>query len=263
METISAKSDTSTRRTHTFNVLGIDVQITNEELLSALVSKWIREKKSAYVCFADVHSIMLCQSNEAARHALENADFVSPDGTPLVWVGKYLHNEPAKRVCGPDFLPYLVKSTADKNYRHYFYGGKPDVVEKLVTLMAQKFPAAKIAGWHSPPFRVLTEDEEKSDVEKIRAARPDIVWVGLGAPKQEIWMKSHKHLFDGTVLLGVGAAFDMHAGQVARAPLWMRENGLEWLHRLSQEPKRLWRRYLLLAPMFVWKIFRERRVANR
>ena len=254
MATTSLKSNAPNFRNAVFEVLGIDVRATNEHDLCVQVVNWITDRKSAYICFADVHSIMVAQNNRDAFDALSSADVVSPDGTPLVWIGKWLNKLPATRVCGPDFMPALIEYTANADIRHYFYGGQPGVAETLAQRFQARFPNLQIAGWDCPPFRKLTSEEEKAAIERINQSKANIVWVGLGAPKQEIWMRDHREQLPGMILLGVGAAFDFHAGLIARAPKWMRAVGLEWLHRLASEPRRLWRRYMVLAPAFIWKV---------
>ena len=173
------------------------------------------------------------------------------DGMPVVWWCRHFGNAQASRVCGPDLLEAMCALGARKGHRHYFYGGTPEVLEKLVARLRSRFPGLIIAGYQAPPFRPLTEEEDNADVAAINAAEPDYVWVGLGMPKQEKWMLSHLGRIEAAALLGVGAAFDFHAGTKPRAPLWMQRSGFEWLFRLITEPRRLARRYLVDNSIFM------------
>ena len=254
MAITSVRSRTKAFGMRTFDVLGVNVAEITSQRLCALIEKWVCEKTSAYVCFADVHSVMIAQNNRTALNALNSADVVSPDGTPLVWIGRTLRKFSVERVSGPDFMLHFIDSSTKMGIRHYFYGGGPGVAELLASRFQELYPDFQVAGWDTPPFRPLTLAEDRDAMRKIYEARADVVWVGLGAPKQEIWMEQHKGQLSGMTLLGVGAAFDMHAGIVSRAPVWMRQSGLEWLHRLLSEPRRLWKRYVVLAPIFICKV---------
>ncbi len=193
------------------------------------------------------------RAQDDAKHmsALKGADMVTADGTPLVWVARLRGEKRLSRVPGPDLLSAVCERSEREGWSHYFYGGAEGVAGRLAERLQRDYPDINIAGTHCPPFRALSAEEKKTDIARINASGADIVWVGLGCPKQEIWMLENQAGLKGQVVIGVGAAFDFHTGRIERAPRWMRENGLEWLHRLASEPRRLWRRYLVLAPRFV------------
>jgi N-acetylglucosaminyldiphosphoundecaprenol N-acetyl-beta-D-mannosaminyltransferase len=191
------------------------------------------------------------------------ADLVVPDGTPLVWVGRALGaGRQMGRVAGVDFLDAVCRKSLDTGQSHYFYGGKPGVAEAMVRNLQARYPGLNVLGYYSPPMRTINaefkiSDELLEEIAKIRDCAPDFLWVGISSPKQEYWMMKVAPLLQRGVIFGVGAAFDFESGQVKRAPKWMRENGLEWLHRLKSEPSRLWRRYLIQAPRFIALVSRE------
>ena len=199
----------------------------------------------------------MAYEDEQYRKVQNEAFLAVPDGKPLVLVCKKRGFADAGRIAGPDLMPKILKLSQEKGYSHYFYGS----TEKTLTLLKEKllksYPDLKIAGMYSPPFRQLTEEEDRQIIRQINESRPDFIWVGLGAPKQEIWMNAHKEKVNG-LMLGVGAAFDFHAGTVKRAPGWMQEWCLEWLFRLCQDPKRLIKRYLKTNTKFLWlTLFKE------
>jgi N-acetylglucosaminyldiphosphoundecaprenol N-acetyl-beta-D-mannosaminyltransferase len=185
------------------------------------------------------------------------AGMVTPDGMPLVWVSKWRSDFKIDRVCGSDLLDALSDAGRSVGLSHYFYGGKPGVAENMIRNLKSKYPGISIAGYTSPPFSRLTEAEDADMVRAINASGAQIVWVGLSTPKQELWMRAHVGRIEGATLIGVGAAFDFHSGAIKRAPKWMQSCGLEWLHRFASEPVRLWRRYLVIAPLFVLNVVRE------
>ncbi len=174
---------------------------------------------------------------------------------PLVWLGKRAGLGTVSRVYGPDLMLHFCRLSALSGYTQYFYGGADGIPEKLAQNLQARFPELKVAGAYSPPFRELTMAEDEEIIEKINKANPDVVWVGLGTPKQDLWMASHRKKLHAPVLIGVGAAFDFHTGRVRQAPKWMQKAGLEWFFRLFMEPRRLWRRYLLYNPWFLWLVF--------
>ncbi len=229
------------------------VPVSDVDIPAALeiIERWIAERRANFVCLRDVHGVMACQKDQALLAIHETAGLVAPDGMPLVWLGRLMGSRRIGRVCGPDLMPALCALSLEKGYRHYFYGGAPGVTERLVERLRARFPGLEIAGAHAPPFRPLSEMEDQAVVAAINESGADIVWVGLGSPKQERWMAAHLGRLDAPVMLGVGAAFDFHAGAIGRAPVWMQNSGLEWLFRLVSEPRRLWRRYLVMAPKFL------------
>jgi len=232
-------------------ILGVPIDIIDMAGALDTIGAWIARKERRYVCAPDAYSIVCAQDDARHMQALRTADMVIPDGTPLVWVGRLRGNAHMRRVCGPDLLRAVCERSVGAGWRHYFYGGAPGVADQLARTLAERHPGLAIAGTDCPPFRPLSEAELERAIQRMQEAKPDIVWIGLGCPKQELWMLDNHARLGGTVLIGVGAAFDFETGRVRRAPVWMRSNGLEWLHRLASEPRRLWRRYLLFAPRFV------------
>jgi N-acetylglucosaminyldiphosphoundecaprenol N-acetyl-beta-D-mannosaminyltransferase len=216
-----------------------------------ILEQSIRDHRPGYVCAANVHVVMECQYDPYLRTAINAALLVVPDGMPLVWVARLSGFHLSDRVYGPDLMLALCERSAQQGYRNFFYGGSEEALRRLVARLIERFPGLRVAGAESPPFRPLTSAEDAAAIARINEADPDIVWVGLGAPKQEKWMYEHRDRLHAPVLIGVGAAFNFHAGTVAQAPPWMQKHGLEWAFRLIQEPRRLWRRYLFFNPLFV------------
>ena len=234
------------------NILGVGVSAITMAMALALIDGWIVSGAREYVTVADVHSVMEAQRDEHLRRIHSRAGLVTPDGMPLVWLSRFYGQRHVERVYGPDLMTAVCGHST--RYRHFFYGGKEGVPEKLATRLREKFVDLQVAGTYSPPFRPLTEEEDESVVRMINAAGPDIVWVGLGAPKQERWMADHRARLEAPVVIGVGAAFDFLAGLKRQAPRWMQRSGLEWSFRLMNEPRRLWRRYLVNNPLFVFYV---------
>jgi N-acetylglucosaminyldiphosphoundecaprenol N-acetyl-beta-D-mannosaminyltransferase len=236
-----------------FPVLGVRVDAVQIPDAIARIEAWATNRDGChYVVVADMHVISQAKHDPGFRKVLDSADFLVPDGTPLVWIGRLHGHALRRRVSGPELMLSFFDATARKGFRHFFYGGAPGIPELLAENLQKRFPGTIIAGTYSPPFRQLTAEEDSRIMDMIRQAHPDVVWVGLGAPKQERWMYEHRDRLGLAVLIGVGAAFDLHAGTRKQAPVWMRENGFEWLFRLFQEPQRLWRRYLLHGSKFVY-----------
>jgi N-acetylglucosaminyldiphosphoundecaprenol N-acetyl-beta-D-mannosaminyltransferase len=220
----------------------------------ATIDGWIARGERQYVCVSGIHGVMESQRDETLRAIHNSAGMVTPDGMPLVWISRLKGFGHVQRVYGPDLLLACCEHSETHGYRHYFYGGGPGVPEQLAGRLQARFPRLTVVGGYSPPFRPLTPDEDAEIVARINAAAPDIVWVGLSTPKQERWMSEHRDRLNAPVCVGVGAAFDFHAGLKAQAPRWMQRSGLEWMFRLYQEPRRLWRRYLRNNPLFVWQV---------
>ena len=234
------------------NVLGVHIHALDMPTAVRVIDDWLtRREAGRYVCVTGMHGVMESQKNPYIKQIHNQADLVVPDGMSVVWALRWFGYTTTQRVCGPDFMLAVCRYSEKKGYRHYFYGGAPGVWQELASALRRKCPGLQVVGGYSPPFRPLTPEEDHAIIQKIQASRPDIIWVGLSTPKQEIWMAEHVEHFPGTVLIGVGAAFDFHAGRKSRAPLWMQQSGLEWLYRLLQEPRRLWRRYLLNIPPFL------------
>jgi N-acetylglucosaminyldiphosphoundecaprenol N-acetyl-beta-D-mannosaminyltransferase len=241
-------------RSERVNVLGVGVSaITMTDALT-LIDRWIATRANQYVCVTGVHGVMESQADPRLRDIHNRAGLVTPDGMPLVWISWLRGHRHVERVYGPDLMLACCRASVSRGYRHFFYGGAPGVPERLAAKLEERFPGLITAGTFSPTFGEPTPVEERSAIERINATNPDIVWVGLSTPKQEGWMASHVGQLCAPVLIGVGAAFDFHAGLKRQAPQWMRNSGLEWLFRLTTEPRRLWRRYLINNPWFVWRL---------
>jgi N-acetylglucosaminyldiphosphoundecaprenol N-acetyl-beta-D-mannosaminyltransferase len=238
-------------------VLGVPVSLVSLAAAVRIIVGWCQAGQAHFVCVRDVHGVMRAQDDPALMALHERAGLVTPDGMPLVWLAQYRGHGEVSRACGADLVTELCAVSAKQGLRHYFYGGKPGVAERLSAALQARFPGLQVAGTYTPPFRPLTAEEDAQITAEISATRPHIVWVGLSTPTQEYWMRDHVGRIPGATLMGVGAAFDFHTGDVKRAPGWMRRAGLEWLHRLLSEPRRLWRRYLVLAPKFVARVTRE------
>jgi N-acetylglucosaminyldiphosphoundecaprenol N-acetyl-beta-D-mannosaminyltransferase len=241
-----------------FPVLGVSVDAVRIEDVCVILEQWIQQRhRCHYVAVTGMHGIMEAQYDPSFRTILNSADLVVPDGMPLVWLGRLRGIELRRRVYGPDLMLSVCEQTTSRGWRHFLLGGAPGVSDRLATALTSRFPGLQIAGTCSPPFRPLTQREDDELVAAINRASADVVWVGLSTPTQERWMYEHRDRLDAAVLLGVGAAFDFHSGTKKQAPSWMREGGLEWLFRLFQEPRRLWRRYLIYGPRFVWFVAQE------
>jgi N-acetylglucosaminyldiphosphoundecaprenol N-acetyl-beta-D-mannosaminyltransferase len=233
------------------NVLGVLVDATNLTEGTARVRRWIAEKERTYVCVTGVHGIMESQRQPDLLAVHNSAGMVTPDGMPLVYISRAAGYRACDRVYGPDFMLQICRESVASGYRHFFFGTTPSTLSRLTDRLCRRLPGLQIAGTYAPPFRPLTESERDEAVARINEASPDIIWVGLSTPKQERWMAEYRRYLEAPVLIGVGAAFDFHAGTVRQAPRWMQPLCLEWLFRLLVEPKRLWRRYLLNNPQFI------------
>lgn len=230
-----------------FRVLGLDLSIVAPTRALALIQSWALDRRGRYICLRDVASLMACRADSGLTEVNNSADLVCPDGMPLALIGRARGHD-VERTCGPDLFDLVCKGGG--GLRHYFYGGKEGVAERLAEVCRRRYPGIDIVGVECPPFRPKTMAENEATIDRIRASGADVVWVGMSSPKQDVWMNENVGRLTQT-LIGVGAAFDFHSGEVARAPLWMQRSGLEWMHRLGSEPGRLWRRYLVLAPKFV------------
>jgi N-acetylglucosaminyldiphosphoundecaprenol N-acetyl-beta-D-mannosaminyltransferase len=239
------------------DVLGVNVSAINMDMALGSIQGWIESGDHQYVCVTGVHGVMESQSDESLRAIHNRAGLVTPDGMPLVWLSRLRGAKHVQRVYGPDLMDACCEVSVRHGWRHFFFGGAPGVAELLADRLRRRFPSLKIVGTFSPAFRPLTELEDEEVVRLINEARPDIVWVGLSTPKQERWMAAHHNRLQASVLLGVGAAFDFHAGLKRQAPRWMQRIGMEWSFRLATEPRRLWRRYLTNNPRFAWNLMRQ------
>jgi N-acetylglucosaminyldiphosphoundecaprenol N-acetyl-beta-D-mannosaminyltransferase len=240
-----------------YGVLGVWIDAVDPGRAQAAIESWIARGERGYVCVSNVHSVMEARRDESLRRVFNAAALAVPDGMPLVWMSRLRGRRGVRRVYGPDLTLQLCERAAVRGYRCFFYGGAPGVAKELAHALSRRFPGLRVVGAEAPPFRPLSPDEDDEAVRRINAASPDVVFVGLGCPKQERWMAEHRPRLDAPVLLGVGAAFDFHTGLVRQAPRWMMGAGLEWLFRLLQEPRRLWRRYLVYNPLFVFHLTLE------
>jgi len=236
------------------NILGVGVSAITLPQAVSIIQEWIAAQAMQYVCVTGVHGVMESQHDRELRRIHNEAGLVTPDGMPLVWISRLKGRSQVERVYGPDLMLAVCEVSERKGYRHFLYGGGEGVAERLASRLKQRFPGLVIAGTFYPPFRPLEPLEDAEIVRRINDTSPDIVWIGLSTPKQERWMRAHVGRLTAPVLVGVGAAFDFHAGLKPQAPRWMQRAGLEWLFRLAAEPRRLWRRYLFNNPRFVFLV---------
>jgi len=216
-----------------------------------------RNHRKGYVCVTGVHGVMEAHSDREFKKILNRSLLTTPDGMPTVWVGRLQGFREMDRVYGPELMLEVCRMSEERGYSHFLYGGNEGVVEKLASSLRVRYPRLNIVGMRTPPFRPLNPVEESALREHVHQTRPDFMWIGLSTPKQERFMAGHIGDLDCTVMLGVGAAFDIHAGLTDDAPKWVKQAGLQWVHRLLQEPRRLWKRYLLNNPRFAWNISKQ------
>lgn len=240
------------------NVLGVGVSAINTHDALDTVAGWITARARHYVCVTGVHGVMESWRSEALRRIHNEAGLVTPDGLPLAWLLRLGGHQGSRQVCGPELMPALFVAGQDRGYRHFLYGATPETLGLLRQEMLRIAPDALIVGAHAPPFRPMTPAEDADAIALINAHQPDIVWVGLSTPKQEMWMASHRDRLQAPVLIGVGAAFDFNAGLKRRAPRLLRRLGLEWAYRAAQEPRRLALRYLRNNPAFLGLILLQK-----
>jgi N-acetylglucosaminyldiphosphoundecaprenol N-acetyl-beta-D-mannosaminyltransferase len=240
-----------------FDVLGVGISAVSLNMAGAEIERWLDEGERHYVCVTNVHTVMECQHDPELMRIHNESGMTTPDGMPIVWCGKRAGAHDITRVYGPDLMLEMCSRLSDGSHPAFLYGTTTQTLDLLRARLQRDFPGLSIAGSYAPPFRPLTTTEDAEAVALINASGADLVWVGLGAPKQERWMASHQDQLTAKVLIGVGAAFDFHAGTVRQAPRWMQRHGLEWIFRLSREPRRLWRRYLRTNPAFVFGVLRH------
>jgi N-acetylglucosaminyldiphosphoundecaprenol N-acetyl-beta-D-mannosaminyltransferase len=239
------------------NILGVGVSLINMDRALAEMERAVRERDPIYVCVCTVHGVMESQRSNELRRIFNAAGMVTPDGMPLVWLAKGLDPQ-VTRVYGPDLMLAELQRSTTTGHQHFLYGGGPGVAARLGAAMQARFPGLKVAGVLEPPFAPVDQLASAETAAAINSTGADIVWVGISQPKQERWMARMRPLLQAPVLIGVGAAFDFHSGTVRQAPRWMQRSGLEWLFRLGTEPRRLWRRYLIDNPWFVWALAMQR-----
>ncbi|MBF0485463.1 MAG: WecB/TagA/CpsF family glycosyltransferase [Candidatus Omnitrophica bacterium] len=241
----------------TFDLLGVHVSVLDLDKAARLIIGMVQKKSRGYVCVAPVSTIVDARRSPGYRDIINKASLVTPDGMPVVWYGRARGFKDVKRTYGPDLMLKLCDVGQAVGLRHFFYGGTPAVCDKVVKFLKAQFPGISIVGTMSPPYMEKAELLSPETAEEINRAEPDIVWVGLGSPKQDYWMSLNQEVLKAPVVVGIGAAFDFHAGIKPQAPLWMQRSGLEWLFRLCSEPQRLWKRYLIGNVLFLWWVLQD------
>jgi N-acetylglucosaminyldiphosphoundecaprenol N-acetyl-beta-D-mannosaminyltransferase len=236
----------------TVHVVSVPLALIDYRQTLHWIDAMVAQRQRGYVCVCNVHTVMAAGEDHRLREALQSSSLNVPDGQPLVWALNALGYPLRSRVYGPELMSQACTRAATTGQRFYLYGGRNQgALVQLALNLRQRYPGIKIVGGYSPPHRPLSTDEQESVIDEINRARADVVWVGIGVPKQEKWMAQMRPFLDSPVLVGVGAAFDFHAGLVPQAPSWMQSAGLEWAYRLAHEPRRLWRRYLRYNPRFL------------
>ena len=235
----------------TCNIMGVELAAINMPWLIEFTKKYIKELSGEYICVSNVHTTVMSYDDKEYCAVQNGGIMAIPDGGPLSSVGRKRGFPDMQRTTGPDYMKEILKISAAEGYRHYFYGSTEKTLNKLSKILEKRYPNVQVAGMYSPPFRPLTKEEDEDVIRRINESHADFVWIGLGAPKQECWMEDHKGKIKG-LMVGVGAAFDYEAGNINRAPMWMQKANLEWLYRLLQEPKRLFKRYFYTNTKFVW-----------
>lgn len=238
------------------SVIGSPIDALSWPQVLSRISMWAENRESRYICICNVHSVVTARSDCDFSRIIHEADVATPDGAPIAWFMRRLGRKSQERINGPDLMWKYCAEASNRNEGVYLYGGKPETLDVLKESLPKTFPGLNIAGAYSPPFRPLSEEEDASVVDAINSSGAGTVWVSLGCPKQEKWMAEHRGRVKA-VMVGVGAAFDYHAGTIERAPVWMQNAGLEWLHRLCSEPRRLWKRYLVTNSLFIFHASRQ------
>ena len=231
-------------------VVGVPIDVLDWDDACRTISRWASRRESRYVCICNVHSVVTARNDPEFMKVIEDADMATADGAPVAWMLRRLGHADQRRINGPDLMLRYCEHAARSGTSIYLYGSTDPVLALLVGRLEELYPGLKIAGYYSPPFRPLTDVEDAEICQRIADSGAGVVFVSLGCPKQEKWMHAHRGRIPA-VMVGVGAAFDYHAGTLSRAPTWMRNNGLEWLHRLVSEPRRLWKRYLVTNSLFM------------
>ena len=237
----------------TCNILGVNINVTTMDETVNYICSNLEVLKGNYICVSNVHTTVMSNENEKYMNIQNSGAMALPDGGPLSVVSRMKGFKEAERVTGPDLMGRLFEISEKNGYTHYFYGSTQETLDRLKMKLNEKYPKLNIVGMYSPPFRELTEKEDIEITNNINRVKADFIWIGLGAPKQEIWMYEHKYKLNG-LMLGVGAGFDYHAEKLERAPKWMQEHSLEWLYRLYQDPKRLFKRYMNTNFKFIYRI---------
>src|SRR5579863_3442401 len=235
-------------------VLGVRVSAINMEHALDLSDRWITAGCPGYICASGVHGVMAAQSDTELMRVFNQAFLNIPDGMPMTWIGRLQGHHQMNRVFGPDFMAAMCALSVRRGYRNFLYGGKPGVTQELTVNLLQRFPGLQIVGTYTPPFGSLTLAQESELFNQIEESKPHILWVGISTPRQERFMGQYFERFKVPLAIGVGAAFDFHSGRIRDSSEWIKRAGLQWLHRLMQDPRRLWRRYFYSIPAFIWHI---------
>ncbi len=238
------------------SVLGALIDVISWDETLDRITAWGQARESRYVCICNVHSVVTTTRDAEYKHVVNGADMSTPDGAPIAWALRRFGHLGQPRVNGPDLMWKYLAQAEQNGQVVFFYGSTDATLGKLRSVLAQRFPLLRVGGMHSPPFRKLSEQEDQDEVDMINRSGAQVVFVGLGCPKQEKWMAEHRGRIQA-VMIGVGAAFDYHAGTIKRAPLWWQQNGLEWLYRLCSEPRRLMRRYMVTNTLFILGFSRQ------
>lgn len=241
----------------TCNIMGVDIAAINIDWLLEFTDKYIHSLSGDYMCVSNVHTTVTAYEIPEYRTIQNSGIMAIPDGGPLSSIGRKRGFKEMERTTGPSYMEEIFRVSAEKGYRHFFYGSTEETLEKMYSELTRRYPGIQIAGMYSPPFRPLTKVEDNKIIDKINHVNADFVWVGLGAPKQEQWMAEHHGKVHG-FMVGIGAGFDYFAGNIKRAPGWMQKVNLEWLYRLLQEPRRLFRRYWHTNSKFIWHAYIKR-----
>ena len=245
------------------NVLGVGVHATYMREAVERIVEAVESNTRGYVCLTGVHGVMEAQDNARLKRTLNRAFLNLPDGMPTVWTGRVQGHRSMRRVFGPDLMLEVCRLSALRGYTQFLYGGRPGVADALAGSLSERFPGLHVVGTYTPPFRELRDEEVAALRALVARLSPDIFWVGLSTPKQEQFMDRFGDCLDTKVMLGVGAAFDYHTGRISDAPRWIKESGLQWAHRLAQDPRRLWKRYAKNNPRFVVRILAQALIPRR
>lgn len=235
------------------NIMGVNIAAINMKWLLDFTQENIKDLSGDYMCVSNVHTTVTAYEDKEYCAVQNGGIMAIPDGGPLSTVGRKRGNADMKRTTGPDYMEEVFKISVERGYRHFFYGSTEETLKKMSENLKESYPGIQIVGMYSPPFRSLAKEEDEVIITQINGTSPDFVWIALGAPKQELWMAEHQGKIDG-FMVGVGAGFDYFAGNISRAPQWMQKCNLEWLYRLIQDPKRLFKRYLYTNPKFIWNV---------
>jgi N-acetylglucosaminyldiphosphoundecaprenol N-acetyl-beta-D-mannosaminyltransferase len=248
---LSIASTWTAPQDHAYDILGVRLNALDLPGTIQTIEHWIQgPPQTRFVAVMNVHMLMMAKEDPGFGRVVASSDVTVPDGMPLIWSARRKGVD-QQRVYGPELFAEFFRATEGRGYRHFFYGGRPEMLDELVRRIKTNHPDTSIVGAYAPPFRALTPAEDAEVVSMINNAQPDLIWVGIGCPKQERWIDAHRTAFSRGVMLGVGQAFDIYAGLTKQAPSWMQSIGLEWLYRLCSEPRRLWRRYLVYNTRFV------------